>query len=120
MLAGFDRADLAAPTVLLPPAVEFQVASGGEALSELSALLHDTIPWADKVCGAGGGALYSRLAAVIAEVRLGLRPGLAYVSVAPPMACGVGVCGACTVETRDGPRQACRHGPVFDLAELVM
>ena len=126
LLAAFERPDLAVPTTLLPTAVEYQVALGGTALEELAPLLREAIPWADRICAAGQGArtasihLYSRLAAVIKEVRLGLRPGLAQVLVEVPMGCGVGACGACAVETRRGLRRACYHGPVFDLAELVV
>jgi dihydroorotate dehydrogenase electron transfer subunit len=120
LLAGFERADLAVPTALLHRAVEYQVAVGVTAPKELELLLRDALPWADRVCGAGGKALNSRLAAAIEDARLGLRPGLAQVLVEVPMACGVGACGACAVETRRGMRQSCHHGPVFDLAELAI
>jgi dihydroorotate dehydrogenase electron transfer subunit len=120
LLAGFERADLAVPMALLPPAVEYQVAIGAEALEELEPLLRDALLWADRVCGAGGEILNALLAAAIENARLGLRPGLAQALVEAPMGCGVGVCGACAVETRRGMRQACHDGPVFDLAELVL
>jgi dihydroorotate dehydrogenase electron transfer subunit len=120
LLAGFERPDLAVPTTLLPPAVEYQVAVGAAAQEEMGQFLRDTLLWADRVCSAGGMALYSRLASAIEAHRLGLRPGLAQVLVEAPMACGVGACGACAVETRRGTRQACHHGPVFDLAELAI
>lgn len=35
------------------------------------------------------------------------------------MACGVGACRGCAVETRDGYRAVCSDGPVFDTADLV-
>lgn len=35
------------------------------------------------------------------------------------MACGVGACRGCVIETRDGYRAACKDGPVFDTADLV-
>ena len=120
LLAAFERPDMSVPTVLLPPAIEYQTAVGSAALDDLEVLLREAIPWADRACAAGGGGLYSRLAAVIEELRLGLRPGLAQVLVEVQMACGMGVCGACAVRTRRGMRQACHHGPVFDLAELVI
>jgi len=132
LLAGVERPDLAVPTALLPPAVEYQVAVGTTAWEELEGLLRDALPWADRICAAGGrdqrfaGRFYSRLAAAIREVRLGLQPGLAQVVVevagegGVAWGCGVGACGACAVETRRGLRRACYHGPVFDLAELVV
>lgn len=36
------------------------------------------------------------------------------------MACGVGACLGCIVETRNGPKRACADGPVFGFEELVM
>ena len=120
LLAAFERPNMSLPTVLLPPAIEYQTVVGLAAPDGLEVLLREAIPWADRVCADGGVALYSRLAAVIEELRLGLRPGLARVLVEVPMACGMGVCGACAVRTRRGIRQACRQGPVFDLAELVI
>lgn len=35
------------------------------------------------------------------------------------MACGVGACLSCVVETRGGLKRACVDGPVFDAAEVV-
>ena len=35
------------------------------------------------------------------------------------MACGVGACRGCVVETREGYRAVCSDGPVFDAADLV-
>jgi dihydroorotate dehydrogenase electron transfer subunit len=118
MLVGFDRADLGVPTALLPPVVEYQMSVGSTALEELGRDLQDALAWADRVCAAGSSALYQLLAQTTREVLLALRPGMAQVLLTPRMACGLGACGACTVQTRRGPRQACRHGPVFDLSEL--
>ncbi|MHB0915126.1 MAG: dihydroorotate dehydrogenase electron transfer subunit [Thermoleophilia bacterium] len=42
----------------------------------------------------------------------------AQVSVDTHMACGVGACQGCVVETTTGYRRACSEGPVFDAAEL--
>ena len=126
LLAGFERADLAVPTVLLPAAAEYQVTVGVTALEELDLLLRDALPWADRICAAGGmvgttsARFHSWLAAAVQDARLGLRPGVAQVLVEAGMGCGVGACGACAVETRRGPRQACHHGPVLDLADLAV
>lgn len=35
------------------------------------------------------------------------------------MACGVGACRGCVVETRDGYKAVCSDGPVFDVRDLV-
>jgi dihydroorotate dehydrogenase electron transfer subunit len=35
------------------------------------------------------------------------------------MGCGMGVCYGCTIRTKQGIRQVCRDGPVFDLREII-
>lgn len=46
-------------------------------------------------------------------------PRASQVLVAPPMPCGLGVCGACNLKAPRGWRCACTDGPVFDLDELA-
>lgn len=41
-----------------------------------------------------------------------------FVSLERRMACGMGVCLGCTVETKDGYKRACKDGPVFSADEL--
>ncbi len=42
-----------------------------------------------------------------------------YVSLERRMACGMGVCLGCTVETKDGNKRACKDGPIFSSEELI-
>jgi len=42
----------------------------------------------------------------------------AYVSLENRMACGVGACLGCTVETVNGNKRVCKDGPVFDASEV--
>lgn len=42
-----------------------------------------------------------------------------YISLERRMACGMGVCLGCTVETLNGNKKACKDGPVFDSEELL-
>ncbi len=42
-----------------------------------------------------------------------------YVSLERRMACGIGACLGCTVETKTGNKRACKEGPVFDSEELI-
>jgi NAD(P)H-flavin reductase len=41
------------------------------------------------------------------------------VSMERRMACGVGACLGCAVETKNGNRRCCADGPVFDAAEVL-
>ena len=43
----------------------------------------------------------------------------AQISLEEHMACGIGVCSGCVVETRDGQKRVCKDGPVFDAKEVV-
>ena len=53
-------------------------------------------------------------------VRPALKRGIScQVSMEKLMACGVGACLSCVVETTQGRRRCCVDGPVFDAAEVV-
>lgn len=41
------------------------------------------------------------------------------VSLEEKMACGMGVCFGCAVKTKEGYKQVCKDGPVFDAREIV-
>ncbi|NLJ58194.1 MAG: dihydroorotate dehydrogenase electron transfer subunit [Tissierellia bacterium] len=42
-----------------------------------------------------------------------------YISLERRMACGMGVCLGCSVETKSGNKRACKEGPVFCGEELI-
>ena len=42
-----------------------------------------------------------------------------WVSLETRMACGMGGCHGCVVQTRNGPRKTCTDGPVFDSREVI-
>ena len=41
------------------------------------------------------------------------------VSMEKLMACGVGACLSCVVDTKAGRRRCCVDGPVFDASEVI-
>lgn len=43
-----------------------------------------------------------------------------YVSLERRMACGLGACLGCTVETINGNKRACKDGPIFSSKELIL
>ncbi len=121
LLAGAPTAATALPADLLPPAVEYRLATADGSLGargNVAALLPDVIPWADQVCAAGPPALYRALAEAIARFRLAAEEDFAQVWLLGPVACGLGTCLACAVPTRRGLALSCREGPVFRLAEV--
>jgi len=51
------------------------------------------------------------------ELKLEDKP--VQVSLEVRMGCGVGVCYGCTVKTKDGLKQVCKDGPVFELDKIL-
>lgn len=68
----------------------------------------------DVVYACGPRAMLATLSE--ATSRLGVR---CQISLEEMMACGVGACRGCVVETRSGYRSVCSDGPVFDASEIV-
>ena len=42
-----------------------------------------------------------------------------FVSLEKRMACGLGACLGCVVQTKDGMKRVCKDGPIFEISELV-
>lgn len=110
------------PPAALPPGVEVRLAtrdgSRGQPGTALD-LLPDLAQWADQVYAVGHPDWYGDLVRVLGEHRLRLSEGLAWGLIAPEiLPCGMGVCGGCAVDTRQGYHMACSDGPVFDLTKI--
>ena len=41
------------------------------------------------------------------------------ISLEKRMACGIGACLSCIVETKQGRKRSCVDGPVFDASEVI-
>jgi dihydroorotate dehydrogenase electron transfer subunit len=124
LLTAATRAAGVFPLRELPPAVELRVATADGSLGQrgdVTTLLSDALPWADRVCAAGSRSLYRSLQVASASLRHGL-PVRGFVQVLlmdVPLVCGVGACLACAVQGERGHRLACVEGPVFDLSDLA-
>jgi dihydroorotate dehydrogenase electron transfer subunit len=123
LLTGATQAASVFPPRELPPAVELRVATADGSLGrrgDVTTLLPDALPWADRVCAVGSRDLYRALRTAIERVRPGLLGGFAQVLLADvPLVCGVGACLACAVEGKRRLCLACVEGPVFDLSDLA-
>jgi dihydroorotate dehydrogenase electron transfer subunit len=111
------------PTARLPAVVEFHAATLDGSLGHrgpVTDLLPELLRWADLVCSVGSIALYRTLKLQAEQVRLKAQEGMLYSLITgATLACGVGACQGCTVETGTGLKLICVDGPVFDLVELV-
>ena len=120
MLVGAVTQGQMYPISLLPPEAEVEVATeDGSAgrQGHVTDIVTDYWDWSDQVFAAGPLPMYRALAEV-AYRRGWSRSVQALADVG--MACGVGACYGCTIETRRGPRLACRDGPRFNLRDLVV
>jgi dihydroorotate dehydrogenase electron transfer subunit len=63
--------------------------------------------------------MYGTLRAVVEPLRTNGKPSV-QISVERGMACGLGACLGCVVETKHGMIASCVKGPVFDLDEIVL
>lgn len=120
VLIGAD-ARLSAPApFLLPAAAEYNVGQGTDAATAALALLDDQlVRWADLIAIALPPAHWSTIAQRVRNIRLQWNRNFVQAIALPPLACCVGVCGVCAIETRHAPRRACVDGPVFDLRDLI-
>lgn len=82
-------------------------------------IISDYVAWADQIYACGPEPMYRTLRAVADPLRIHRRPKV-QISVERGMACGLGACLGCVVETRRGMIASCVQGPVFDLDEVVM
>jgi dihydroorotate dehydrogenase electron transfer subunit len=79
----------------------------------------DFVQWADQIYACGPEPMYRTLRAAVDPLRINRRPNV-QVSVERGMACGLGACLGCVVETTRGMIASCVKGPVFDLDEVIL
>jgi dihydroorotate dehydrogenase electron transfer subunit len=110
----------APPPFLLPAAAEYHVAPADDPSRGALELLDDEVlRWADAVAVALPREVLPNVADRIRRTRLQWPRGFAQVALLPPLACCVGVCGVCTIQTERGARLACTNGPIFDLHDIA-
>ncbi len=120
-LMGAQDAGTLLPASELPEEVEYVVATIDGSMGH-TGFVTDLVPaylgWADQVFSCGPEPMFRSLRDVVHRHRLGDRPDV-QMAVERPMACGIGACLGCVVETRRGMRTACVDGPAFDMDELI-
>lgn len=80
-------------------------------------LLADLAPQADQIFACGPMPMYRDMA--VQKRKMKLEDKYVQVSLEVRMGCGVGVCYGCTVKTRNGLKQVCTDGPVFELDDIL-
>ena len=72
---------------------------------------------ADQVFACGPTPMYHDMFRRRKELKLEGKP--VQISLEVRMGCGVGVCYGCTIKTKNGLKQVCKDGPVFELNEIL-
>ncbi len=119
LLAGGATAAQVPPSELVPPQVELLAATADGSLGhhgEVTDLVKDYWTWADDVFACGSMSFYRQLSHAVEGAWPRKR---IQILAETPMACGVGACFACTLETRRGLLIACREGPKAYLDDLL-
>jgi len=73
--------------------------------------------WADQIFACGPLPMYRNMAENYLQLK---RSGKSIqISLEVRMGCGLGVCYGCTVKTKNGLKQVCKDGPVFELNDIL-
>ena len=122
LMGSLNESGLLAPS-LLSSAVEYVVATndgsmghGGFVTDLVSSYVESH--WADQIFSCGPEPMYRSLRNALLPLRIGKRPRV-QVSMEREMACGLGACLGCVVETRRGMQTSCVQGPVFDMDDIL-
>jgi dihydroorotate dehydrogenase electron transfer subunit len=117
MLLGAQKASMVYPGKMLPDGIKCIVTTDDGSMGvkgRTTDLLLEYLDEADKVFACGPAPMYRTMY----KNNL-LKNKSCQVSLEVRMACGMGVCYGCTIKTRQGLKQVCRHGPVFDFDDIL-
>jgi dihydroorotate dehydrogenase electron transfer subunit len=120
-LLGAMNADGLLSPQHLPDEVEYVVATNDGSAGHqgfVTELVPQYVQWADQVFSCGPEPMFKSLRREVMANRIGPKPTV-QLSVERTMACGVGACLGCVVETRSGMKTSCVEGPVFEMDNLV-
>ena len=117
LLYGAATAKLLCPNHLLPEALECAVATEDGSYGRqgfITSYLPEYLEENSELFACGPTPMYRTLANM--DV---LKDRDLQISLEMRMACGLGVCYGCTIRTSYGLQQACHHGPVFKMRDIL-
>jgi dihydroorotate dehydrogenase electron transfer subunit len=121
VLMGSATAEGLLTVTQLPSAVEYLVATDDGSQGHrgfVTDLVPQYVRWADQIFACGPEPMFLSLRDAVQPHRLGGKPRV-QVSMERTMACGLGACLGCVVETKRGMRTSCVQGPIYDMDEVV-
>lgn len=120
LLLGASTATQLYPRHLLPAKVELVITTEDGTAGRkgmITDLLSHLVGWADQIFACGPTEMHYDMALRKKELKLEGKP--AQISLEMRMGCGLGVCYGCTVKTKNGLKQVCKDGPVFELDDIL-
>jgi len=105
------------PEDFLPSKIKLVAATEDGSVGQkglITELLLGYVDWADQVFACGPLLMYKSMAQMPE-----LKGKSVQVSLEVRMGCGLGVCYGCTVKTKQGLKQICKDGPIFELSDLI-
>jgi len=120
LLLGAPTATQLYPRRLLPSEVETIITTEDGTAGKkgmITDLLPDYVNRADQIFACGPALMYGAMASKYQHL---LKAKPVQVSLEVRMGCGHGVCYGCTVKTRNGLKQVCQDGPVFNLEDIIL
>ena len=119
LLLGAKTAIQLYPGHLLPAQAELVITTE-DGTAGRKGMITDFLPdfagWADRVFACGPASMYQTM--IAKKHQLKGKP--VQISLEMRMGCGLGVCYGCTVKTKNGLKQVCKDGPVFDLNDFTV
>jgi dihydroorotate dehydrogenase electron transfer subunit len=120
LLLGARTKDGLYPQKHLPDGVETIITTEDGSYGErgkVTDILSRYVDWADQIYACGPIAMYKAIADQRQQWR-NKKP--VQVSLEVRMGCGIGACFSCSIKTKNGMKQVCRDGPVFNLDEIIL
>jgi len=120
LLLGAPSARHLYPMRYLPTVSELLIATDDGSTGE-KGMITDILPKfllqpKDQVFACGPLGMYRDMLAKHSGL---LKDKPVQISLEMRMGCGIGICYACTVKTRNGLKQVCKDGPVFNLQDVL-
>jgi len=117
LLMGSTSTDTLCPTHLIDSEVNYHTITedgscGNKGL--VTQRLAEFAPNTEQVFACGPLSMYRTLATEPI-----LKNRMVQVSLEVRMACGFGSCYGCSIKTREGIKQVCNHGPIFDIKDIL-
>jgi dihydroorotate dehydrogenase electron transfer subunit len=120
LLLGSRSKNCLYPVEFLPERIETFITTedGSQGIKgKITDILPEHVDWADQIYACGPLAMYQAIAVQSRKWQI-KKP--VQISLEVRMGCGVGACYACSIKTKNGMKQVCRDGPVFDLYDIIL